>query len=343
MQNKIVTFSSDTSILGAASVVGKCEWEGPFGDCFDLHDCTDRFGKKTWESAESEMQRLSFNIALSKASMRERDVDAMLAGDLLNQCVGSAYGLLDFDIPYFGLYGACSTAVEGLMLSAMLTSADYFGVCAAVTSSHNCAAERQYRTPLEYGAQRTPTAQWTVTGAGAFLVGKGGPVRIREALPGIVLERGISDTNNMGAAMAPAAASTLRRYFSVSSLLPAQFDRILTGDLGAEGLSILTELLADMPQLTSRLDDCGVLIYDREKQDKHAGGSGCGCSAVMLASYVLPKLIRREWKRVLLVGTGAMMSPASIQQGAAIPAIAHLICLESAENATAHRGQAWRY
>lgn len=327
MQTKILTFREGAFIVSAASVVGKREYDGPLGDCFDLHDATDKFGMKTWERAESEMQRLAFNTALAKASASERDVDAIFAGDLLNQCVGSSYGLLDFDIPYFGLYGACSTAAESLMLSAMMTSAGYFSTCAAVTSSHYCSAERQYRTPLEYGAQRTPTAQWTVTGAGAFLVRRTGKIRICEALPGIVTEKGITDVSNMGAAMAPAAADTLLRYFR-SGRRPEDFNLIVTGDLGFEGGSVLCELLlSEGVDIRPRYNDCGMMIYHRKKQDMHAGGSGCGCSAVVLASHLCPRLEQGILKKILFVGTGAMMSPASIQQGEAIPAVAHLLCL----------------
>ncbi|MBE6546225.1 MAG: stage V sporulation protein AD [Ruminococcaceae bacterium] len=326
MQNKILKFEGGAAIVSAASVVGKYEYEGPLGDCFDLHDSTDKFGMKTWEKAESEMQRLAFNTALAKAAASEREVDVLFAGDLLNQCVGSSYGLLDFDIPYFGLYGACSTAAEGLMLAAMMTSAGYFTTAAAVTSSHYCSAERQYRTPLEYGAQRSPTAQWTVTGSGAFLVRRSGRVRITEALPGIVVEKGINDASNMGAAMAPAAADTLLRYFRYSDYKPEEFDLIVTGDLGFEGGSILCELLlAEGLDIRSRYNDCGMMIYDRKKQDMHSGGSGCGCSAVVLASHLYPRLERGELRQILLLGTGAMMSPASIQQGQAIPAVAHLL------------------
>ncbi len=328
MQHKILRFDGGAAIVSAASVVGKYEYEGPLGDAFDLHDSTEKFGMKTWEKAESEMQRLAFNTALAKLSASEREVDALFAGDLLNQCVGSSYGLVDFDIPYFGLYGACSTAVEGLMLSAMMTSAGYFSTCGAVTSSHYCSAERQYRTPLEYGAQRSPTAQWTVTGSGAFLVRREGKVRITEALPGIVVEKGIKDASNMGAAMAPAAADTILRYFRQSERSPEEFDRIVTGDLGKEGGDILCELLmAEGLDIRSRYDDCGLMIYERDKQDMHAGGSGCGCSAVVLASHLYPRLEREDLRSILVIGTGAMMSPSSIQQGEAIPGVAHLICL----------------
>ena len=325
MQRKILKFQN-AAIVSAASVVGKYEYEGPLGDCFDLYDATEKFGMKTWEKAESEMQRLAFNTALSKVSVTERRIDALFAGDLLNQCVGSAYGLLDFDIPYFGLYGACSTAAEGLLLSAATVSAGYFETVGAVTSSHYCSAERQYRTPLEYGSQRSPTAQWTVTGSGAFLVRSEGKVRICEGLPGIVVEKGINDASNMGAAMAPAAADTILRYFRLSGKSPEEFDLIVTGDLGWEGGDILCDLLhAEGLDISSRYNDCGMMIYNREGQDMHAGGSGCGCSAVVLASHLLPRLERGELRNILFLGTGAMMSPSSIQQGEAIPGVAHLL------------------
>lgn len=328
MKKEILEFRGGASLVCAASAVGKYEHEGPLGDCFDLHDSTDKFGMNTWERAESEMQRLAFNTALAKASANEREVEALFAGDLLNQCVGSAYGLLDFDIPYFGLYGACSTAAESIMLASVFVSAGYISTAAAVTSSHFCSAERQYRTPLEYGAQRSPTAQWTVTGAGAFIIRKEGRVKVLEAMPGIVVEKGINDASNMGAAMAPAAASTLLRYFSVSGKEPADFDGIYTGDLGFEGGSILCELLlAEGLDIRGIYNDCGMMIYSRENQDMHAGGSGCGCSAVVLASHLLPRLESGDLRRILFIGTGAMMSPSSIQQGEAIPAVAHLVCL----------------
>ncbi len=327
MRNRILKFN-DAAIVAAASVVGKSEYEGPLGELFDLHDSTDKFGMKTWELAESEMQRLAFNTALAKLSISERSVGALFAGDLLNQCISSSYGLLDFDIPYFGLYGACSTAVEGIMLASATVNAGYFGTAAAVTSSHYCSAERQYRTPVEYGAQRSPTAQWTVTGAGAFMICREGKVKVCEGMPGIVVEKGISDASNMGAAMAPAAANTILRYFGESGASPSDFDLIVTGDLGQEGGKILCELLlSEGLDIRDRYNDCGMIIYDNERQDKHAGGSGCGCSAVVLASYLLPMLESGKLKNILTLGTGAMMSPSSIQQGQAIPAIAHLIRL----------------
>ena len=333
-------------ILSAASVVGKSESEGPLGASFDLCDPTDRFGQKTWEKAESEMQRRALGLALEKGGVSESEVGALYAGDLLNQCVGSAYGLLSYDIPYFGLYGACSTAAEGILLAGMAVSAGYFHTAAAVTSSHYCSAERQYRTPIEYGGQRTPTAQWTVTGSGAFLLTDAAPdpnpvigtsrlsrVSLVGGMAGIVIEKGISDAANMGAAMAPAVLSTLVRWFRATDTAPQDYDLIVSGDLGWEGVSILKELLRAEYGIPDgkRINDCGCLIYSKDTQDTHAGGSGCGCSAVVLASWILPRLESGALRRVLLIGSGAMMSPSSIQQGEAIPAVGHLIALESAE------------
>jgi stage V sporulation protein AD len=270
--------------------------------------------------------------ALSKAKMESTELGAIFAGDLLNQCAASSYGLVDFAVPYFGLYGACSTAAEGMMLGAMSASAGYFEYCAAVTSSHYCSSERQFRTPVEYGAQRSPTAQWTVTGAGAFIIGCGGKVRIAEALAGTVIDKGINDASNMGAAMAPAAAHTIRTYFESGECSLDETDLIVTGDLGYEGGSILCELLkADGLDIKSKYNDCGMMIFSRSAQDMHSGGSGCGCSAVVMASYIIPKIACGELKNVLFVGTGAMMSPSSIQQGESIPAVGHLVRLCSAE------------
>lgn len=319
----------NAAITCTASAVGKEESEGPMGACFDFCDETDSFGADTWEQSESNMQKKAFEILLSKSGLDVTEIGAMFAGDLQNQCVGSSYGLLEFDVPYIGLYGACSTAAESLMLSAMTVSAGYCDICAAVTSSHYLAAERQYRSPIEYGAQRSPTAQWTVTGSAAFAVRSEGNVRITEAMPGIVIEKGINDASNMGAAMAPAAADTIYNYFRESGMSPNDFDAIITGDLGAEGGAILCEMLAAQGlDIREKYNDCGIMIYDSKKQDKHAGGSGCGCSAVMLASYFYPRLACGKIQNMLLVGTGAMMSPSSIQQGLAIPAVGHLIRLE---------------
>jgi stage V sporulation protein AD len=285
------------------------------------------------------MQRLVLASAMGKINANAKDIDALFAGDLLNQCVSSAYGLLEYDIPYFGLYGACSTAAEGIILASIFVSKGIAKLAAAVTSSHNAAAERQYRNPLEYGGQRTPTAQWTVTGAGAFIIAHEKDTapdtalaRVEDVFPGVVVEKGITDAANMGAAMAPAACDTLLNYFDASGTSPEDYDEIISGDLGKEGILILGDLLtASGLNASDRLGDCGLKIYDLEAQDVHSGGSGCGCSAVVLASYILPKLKRGELSDILIYGTGAMMSPSSLKQGLAIPAVAHLIHLRSPE------------
>jgi len=323
-------------ILSAATVAGSKEHGGPLGACFDYWNDTDRFGQDTWERAESEMQRMALAAALDKAGISEKQVDMLFAGDLLNQCVGSSYGLLSYDIPYFGLYGACSTSVEGLILASAMIGGGHAQITAAVTSSHNAAAERQFRTPLEYGGQRPPTGQWTVTGAGAFLLSPpdvaGGKALacITHALPGMVVDMGVSDANNMGAAMAPAAVSTLTRYFRESGSHPTDYDLIVTGDLGWEGSRILCDLMqAQGIFITDRHNDCGKLIFTRNTQDTHSGGSGCGCAAIVLGGYLLPKLQQGELGRILFIATGAMMSPDSVKQGQSIPGVAHLLCLES--------------
>ena len=320
----------NTTILAGGTAVGKKEHDGPLGSLFDIHDEQDKYGESTWEKAESSMQRAAMNIAILKSGLTENQIEAIFAGDLINQCTSSAYGMLGYNTPYYGLYGACSTAAEGIMLSSIMTTHGIFNFSAAVTSSHFCTAERQYRTPVEYGGQRPPTAQWTVTGAGAFITGPGGKVRVTGALPGIVREKGIKDANNMGAAMAPAAADTILRYINLRGGNIDDVELIVTGDLGFEGLDILGELLthAGHSEVKSRLTDCGVLIFDRERQDVHCGGSGCGCSAVTLAAYFLPRLAQGELKKMLFIGTGAMMSPLTLQQGEGIPAVAHLVELQ---------------
>ena len=320
-------------IFASASVVGGKEFEGPLGDLFDFCDPCGRFGMKTWEKAESEMQRLALNMALAKGETKPEDVGALFAGDLLNQCVGSAYGLHGFDIPYIGLYGACSTCAESLLLSSLMVSYGMCDLTAAVTSSHYCSAERQYRTPLEYGAQRAPTAQWTVTGAGAFLV-RGiqeesccdGKAVVRNCLIGRVQDSGVADAANMGAAMAPAALDTLCRFLGGTKTTPDAYDLIVTGDLGYEGGDILCSLMkAEGYDIDSVYNDCGRMIYERERQDVHGGGSGCGCSAVVFSADILPKIKRGELSRVLFMATGAMMSPDSLKQGEKVLAVAHLL------------------
>ena len=325
----------NASILAAATVVGSKEHSGPLGAHFDYYGGDDRFGQNTWEKAESEMQRMAMAAAMDKAGLSPDRVDMLFAGDLLNQCIGSSYGLLSYDIPYFGLYGACSTSAEGLLLASAMIGGGQAKVAAAVTSSHNAAAERQFRSPLEYGGQRPPTGQWTVTGAGAFVVtspeiaAERELARVTHALPGIVVDLGITDANNMGAAMAPAAVSTLLRFFDQSGTLPRDYDLIVTGDLGWEGSRILCDVMAaERRDISDRHNDCGKMIFSRNTQDTHSGGSGCGCAAVVLGGYLLPKLQAGELHRILFMATGAMMSPDSVKQGQSIPGVAHLLCLE---------------
>ncbi len=328
----IITFTKNIGILASATAAGRMECEGALGQIFDCIDKTDRFGADTWEKAESEMQRAALAAAIAKTPYTRDEIDALYAGDLLNQCVGSCFGLVSFGIPFFGIYGACSTLGEGMMLASIMLESECAKVCACSCSSHNCSAERQFRFPLEYGGQRPPTAQWTVTGAAAYILTTQSctVARVTAALPGIAFDGGIADANNMGAAMAPAAADTLIRYFSESGQTPADFDLILTGDLGFEGSDILCTLMKRRGiDIRSVHDDCGMMIYDTERQDVHSGGSGCGCSGIVFGSHVLPKLERGELGRILLLPTGALMNPASIQQGQSILGIAHLLRIES--------------
>ncbi len=332
-----IKLPSPAYILSAASAGGVHETSGPLGGRFDVTDSTgsDRFGKSTWEDSESEMQRLTLCSAMKRINVSDADISAVFAGDLQNQCVGSNYGLLDFDIPYFGLYGACSTAAEALILASVLVtgiSPEYAGTAAAVASSHNSAAERQFRSPIEYGGQRTPTAQWTVTGAGAFILGCAGMPglpAIKEVLVGRSVDMGINDLCNMGAAMAPAAVDTLKRYFDITNTCPDGYDLILTGDLGYEGSRIFRDFMATEGYETdSKHSDCGLMIYDSKATDKHAGGSGCGCSASVLAADIIPRIISGELNNILFMATGALMSPASVWQGKNIPGICHLLHIE---------------
>ncbi len=320
-------------IISSAAVGGCEEAEGPLGAHFDACDTVDdTFKMKNWEAAESEMQRLAFGMSLSKAGMSEKDISAILAGDLLNQCVASSYGLLEYDIPYLGLYGACSTAAEGLLLASILASSG-FGNFAAIASSHNASAERQFRSPLEYGGQRTPTSQWTVTAAGSFIVSSERKVRspkIISAQIGRSIDSGITDICNMGAAMAPAAADTLIRYFDDTKTKPTDYDLIATGDLGSEGTAILCDLMASEGYDISEVhDDCGLMIYSSRAQDKHAGGSGCGCSAAVLSTHILRMLECGYYKNVLFMGTGALMNPMSLREGLSVAGIGHLVQIVS--------------
>ena len=326
----IIRLKNPPKIISSCAYVGSEEKNGPMGNRFLNFSMDNKFGKKTWEKAESEMQRLALSGALKNGGITDTEVDILLAGDLLNQCVGSSYGLVDFDIPYIGLYGACSTCALGLALGSALYSGGFANKVATVTSSHFCSSERQFRFPLEYGGQRAPACQWTVTGAGAFLLGDRGNTSITEIVVGKSVDMGINDINNMGAAMAPSCIDTIKRYFTNSDHSPKDFDLIVTGDLGLVGSDILKELLlCEGIDIRHNHADCGLLIYDIEKQDKHSGGSGCGCSASVMAADIVKRLDTCELKDVLFIGTGALMNALTMYQGGTIPAVSHLVHLSS--------------
>ena len=321
---------SNTFIAGCAAIGGKLESEGPLGSRFDRCETDGYFGKETWEQAESEMSRSAVELLLKKTRTAAESVDVMLGGDLLNQCTATGFAANSLPIPFLGLYGACSTAAESMLIGAAFVSAGYADTAVAVASSHFCSSERQFRFPLEYGSQRPPMSQTTVTGAGAFLIARRGSVRIARAAVGEVTEKGITEPNNMGAAMAPAAADTLLKFLSLSGGSLEDYDAVATGDLGYEGSAMLLELLrAEGICGKDRLCDCGLMIFDREKQDVHAGGSGCGCSACVMAAHFCERMRRKEINRMLFIGTGALLSPKTVLQKQTIPGVAHLIELES--------------
>lgn len=319
------------SVRAWAAVGGKKEGEGPLGQRFDLVTQDSTFGQDSWEKAESKMVSLTAEKALTKAALTAQDIDCVFAGDLLNQCVGTTFGLRDAGIPLFGLYGACSTMAEGILLASLLVDSQTIRRGMAMTSSHFCTAERQYRFPLEYGSVRPPSAQWTATASGAVILEEGTQAPfVRAVTVGTVEDFGVTDQNNMGAAMAPAAAATLRQFFMDTNTTPEQFDLIASGDLGAIGSDLLVSLLLqDGIDIKSRHTDCGLLLFDRKKQDVHAGGSGCGCSASVLGAYFLPALREGKLRNILFMPTGALLSPTTVQQKESILGIAHLVWLSS--------------
>lgn len=326
-----IVLNSHPSVTGYAAVVGKTEGEGPLKDEFDFVFEDDTLGEASFEKAESALQKEAVTRALSKARKTPDEVDFSLAGDLLNQCIGSSFGLRSLNMPFIGLYGACSTMALSLGLASMLVDCGAARVTVASTSSHFCSAERQFRLPLEYGGQRTPTSQRTATAAGASVVERrqSGKPAVDAVTIGRITDLGIKDANNMGAAMAPAAANTIADFLKDTSSSPSDFDMILTGDLGKVGSRLLCELLQKDRgiDIESVHADCGLLLYDAEKQDVHAGGSGCGCGASILNSYIMRRLESGELSRVLFVATGALMSPTSSLQGESIPSIAHAVLL----------------
>ncbi len=326
-----VRMQNGVGIAGYASIAGKKEGEGPLRRYFDILMEDAEWGEKTWEKTESKMQKSAVAHAVEKAGINLSDINYIFAGDLLNQCIGSSFGLRELEIPFLGVYGACSTMAETLGLAAMTVDGGFADCSAAVTSSHFCTAERQYRTPLEYGGQRTPTAQWTVTGAGALILSKsGGAPYVTHFTAGKIVDLGITDANNMGAAMAPAAADTLLAHFKDTGKRPEDYDLILSGDLGEVGKSILIDMMIDEGyDIAENYNDCGCMIFDGKKQDTHAGGSGCGCGASTLCGYVMNRMKAGELNRVLFMATGALLSPTSTLQGESIPSVAHAVVISN--------------
>ena len=313
-----------------ASVAGKKEAEGPLAHTFDIKCRDSYFGQRTWEQAEKHMQQQAIRKLSDKAGIPMSEFDLVFSGDLLNQCIGSSFTLRNTGIPHLGLYGACSTMAESLLMATMAVGGGFADKVVAMTSSHFASSERQYRFPLGYGGQRTPTSQWTVTGSGAALVctnGKG--PRITSCTIGTVTDLGIKDANNMGAAMAPAAMATIKSHFEDLRTQPTDYDLIVTGDLGQLGKEMLLELSRQNGiSLGGKLTDCGTIVFDNTTQDVHSGGSGCGCSAITLCGYLLNQLQSGKLKKILFCGTGALLSPTSTQQGLPIPGVCHAVCIE---------------
>ena len=329
-----LVFQTHPKVLASAAVVGPKEGRGPLAAQFDLVLDDPLNQQQSYEQAEHAIFQEACDRCLKKAGVQKKQVQALLGGDLLNQIMAASLAARELSIPFLGLYGACSTMAESLILGAMLVDGGYAAPVLCAAGSHYCTAERQYRFPLEYGNQRTPAAQWTVTGTGACLLGNLGAAVARASMAtiGRVVDMGVRDANNMGAAMAPAAADTLAAHLQDTGRKPGDYDRIITGDLGQIGSDILLELMEKrgFPLESSRHMDCGLSIFDPQ-EDIHAGGSGCGCSATVLSAHILPKLKKGEWKRVLFMATGALLSPTTSQQGETIPGVAHAIVLEGGE------------
>ena len=324
-------------ILNSASVVGTKEGQGPLGLLFDKVGQDDMFGCKTWEEAESTLQKEAVGLALEKAGLRPEDISYIFAGDLLGQSMATSFGISSYQIPLLGVYGACSTCGESLALGAMSIAGGFADKVACVTSSHFASAEKEFRFPLDYGSQRPLSATWTVTGSGAFVLsdepeggGRKARARISAMTVGKVVDYGLKDSMNMGACMAPAAASTLEQHFTDFAGQPEGYDKIITGDLGKVGQRVLIDLLRKKGiDISDQHMDCGLEIYDAASQDTHAGGSGCGCSAVTLSAYILKQLEEGNWKKVLFIPTGALLSKTSFNEGMSVPGIAHALVIET--------------
>jgi stage V sporulation protein AD len=317
-------------IISTYSIVGPKEGDGPLKDYFHEVLNDDTMGKDSFEKAESEMMYTAIKKAISNVNLKEEDIDYLFAGDLLNQITSSSFAARELNIPFIGLYGACSTMSESLSMASLFLEGGFGEYTVASTSSHFSSAERQFRFPLEYGSQRCPTCQWTVTGSGAMVLAKKGDFpKVTYVTTGVVKDYGIKDPNNMGAAMAPAAVDTIYNHFKDTGRTPKDYDIIATGDLGKVGKEITTKLLLDYGyDVKDNYVDCGDLIFDDERQKTDSGGSGCGCSAVVTCGYFYRKLLKREIKSLLLVSTGALMSTTSSLQGESIPGIAHAVAIE---------------
>lgn len=323
-------FANPPVVTNTFAIVGPLEGQGPLGDRFDTVIEDSYYGEKSWEKTESKLVREAVFNVLNKAGLKPTDLDLVLAGDLLNQIISSNFAMREVEAPFLGLYGACSTLAEGLVLAAMVVDGGFADRVLVVTSSHHEAAERQYRFPNELGVQRPPTAQWTVTGSGSCLLqSQGQGPRVTGATVGRVIDLGSKDPNDMGAAMAPAAADTIRQHLRDFAYNPEDYDMIMTGDLGAVGVELVREILRkDGFELGERFQDGGLLIFDRETQDVHAGGSGCGCSAVVFAGHLFRLFAEGKLRRLLLAGTGALLSPVSYQQAESIPCVCHAVTVE---------------
>ena len=324
-----VKLQNPPSILSTASIVGPKEGQGPLRLYFDEIIEEEMWGEKSWEKAESKLMRETFSKIVNKSRKSLSEVNYVIAGDLLNQCISANFGLRESGVPFFGVFGACSTMAESMSLGAMLIDGGFADNAVCMTSSHFCSAEKQFRFPLELGSQRPPTAQWTVTGSGGVMLsGEGTGPYITHVTTGKIVDMGIKDANNMGAAMAPAAADTILSHFNDTGFSPQEYDLIVTGDLGRLGKSICDELLRNQDiDISDRYNDCGVMIFDSRQQDVHMGGSGCGCSATVLAGFIYTEMKKGMLNNVLFVATGALLSPTSTQQGESIPSIAHAVSI----------------
>lgn len=325
-----IKFNNPPTILETASIVGPKESNGPLSKYFDKCLEDEFWGENSWEKAESKMIKEASNLVISKSNLPLSEINFCLAGDLLNQCISSNFGLREINIPFFGIFGACSTFAESLCLGSILVESNAANNVLCCVSSHFCSAEKQFRFPLELGNQRPQSAQWTVTGSGCAILSKNGQgPYITHITPGKIIDMGIKDSNNMGAAMAPAALDTLITHFKDTGRNPSYYDGIFTGDLGYVGKEILTELsLTKGYNIKSNYNDCGVLIFDKDAQDTHSGGSGCACAATVFSGYLFNQLKEKKYKKILLIATGALTNSTTAQQGESIPGIAHAVSIE---------------